>query len=59
MALITKTKLRSLVKKQVLKEYYRGFEQELLKHPFVEVFEFDNIETLLELLLDIPEFKEF
>ncbi len=59
MALITKAKIRSLVKEEVLKEYYRGFEKELLKHPFVEVFGFDNIETLLELLLGIPEFKEF
>mgnify|MGYP003128353178 CR=1 FL=1 len=59
MATITRKKIRSLVTEQLLKEYYRGFEKELLKHPFVEVFEFDNIETLLELLLGIPEFKEF
>ena len=59
MAIITRKKLRSIVKTQVLKEYYRGFEQDLLRHPFVEVFEFDNLDTLLELLLGIPEFQEF
>jgi len=47
------------VKEQILREYYKGFEKELLNHPFIKVFEFDNLDTAFEIFLDIPEFREF
>ena len=56
--IISEKKLRSLITKSIIKEYYRGFEQNVLNHPFLKVFNLPDLDTALEILIKIPQFQD-
>ena len=56
--IISEKRLRSLITKSIIKEYYRGFEQDILNHPFLKAFKLPNLDTALGVLINIPQFQD-